>query len=271
MIIYEGPSILDGAPIAVIATFGSRNPKTGTMIQTYIIRTDMSPMEASKAGKDSSVCGSCIHRHSLGGGCYVTLFHAPLSIYKAYKRGSYKSLQDDPKLIKKFYKANIRAGSYGDPAAVPVHVWQQLKDVSSGWTGYTHQMKHKRFDAAILGAFYGQEMRQAQDEGRIQDLKFDPDAAILDYAMVSADTPKQALSYHAKGLKTFRVSVEGAPILPNEIECSNTSEEGLTCAQCLKCDGASHKGKNIVITVHGTRSKRYTDKYTTANLIAVGG
>jgi hypothetical protein len=242
MIIYEGPSILDGAPIAVIATFGSRNPKTGTMIQTYIIRTDMSPMEASKAGKDSSVCGSCIHRHSLGGGCYVTLFHAPLSVYKAYKRGSYKSLQDDPKLIKKFYKANIRAGSYGDPAAVPVHVWQQLKDVSSGWTGYTHQMKHKKFDAAIL-----------------------------DYAMVSADTPKQALSYHAKGLKTFRVSIEGAPILPNEIECSNTSDEELTCAQCLKCDGASHKGKNIVITVHGSRSKRYTDKYTNANLIAVGG
>jgi hypothetical protein len=242
MIIYEGPSILDGAPIAVIATFGSRNPKTGTMIQTYIIRTDMSPMEASKAGKDSSVCGSCIHRHSLGGGCYVTLFHAPLSVYKAYKRGSYKSLQDDPKLIKKFYKANIRAGSYGDPAAVPVHVWQQLKDVSSGWTGYTHQMKHKKFDAAIL-----------------------------DYAMVSADTPKQALSYHAKGLKTFRVSIEGAPILPNEIECSNTSDEELTCAQCLKCDGASKSGKNIVITVHGTRSKRYTDKYTNANLIAVGG
>ena len=242
MIIYEGPSILDGAPIAVIATFGSRNPKTGTMIQTYIIRTDISPMEASKAGKDSSVCGSCIHRHSLGGGCYVTLFHAPLSVYKAYKRGSYKSLQDDPKLIKRFYKANIRAGSYGDPAAVPVHIWQQLKDVSSGWTGYTHQMKHKRFDAAIL-----------------------------DFAMVSADTPKQALSYHAKGLKTFRVSIEGAPILPNEIECSNTSEEGLTCAQCLKCDGASHKGKNIVITVHGSRSKRYTDKYTNANLIAVGG
>ena len=35
------------------------------------------------------------------------------------------------------------------------------------------------FDAAIMGAYYGQEMRLAQDEGRIRDLKFDPDADVM--------------------------------------------------------------------------------------------
>jgi hypothetical protein len=35
------------------------------------------------------------------------------------------------------------------------------------------------FDAAIMGAYFGQEMRLAQDEGRIQNLKFDPDADVM--------------------------------------------------------------------------------------------
>jgi phage terminase large subunit len=35
------------------------------------------------------------------------------------------------------------------------------------------------FEAAILGAFYGTEMRQVDDEGRVRDLKFDPDAPVF--------------------------------------------------------------------------------------------
>jgi len=35
------------------------------------------------------------------------------------------------------------------------------------------------FEAAILGAFYGVEMRQLDADGRIQDLKFDPDAPVF--------------------------------------------------------------------------------------------
>ena len=43
VVLYEGPSVLDGAPIAVIATLKSANVKTGDMIQTWIIRSDMHP------------------------------------------------------------------------------------------------------------------------------------------------------------------------------------------------------------------------------------
>ena len=45
-ILYEGPSMLDGAPIVVIATgFAERsgNDKTGAMIQTWILRADIPP------------------------------------------------------------------------------------------------------------------------------------------------------------------------------------------------------------------------------------
>jgi hypothetical protein len=61
-IIYRGPSLIDGAPIVVIATYSDRNKKTGTMLQTYIIREDVDPREASKTGADISICGTCPHR-----------------------------------------------------------------------------------------------------------------------------------------------------------------------------------------------------------------
>ena len=61
-IIYNGPSLLDGKPIVVIATFSNRNKKTGAVVQTYILCRDISPLEASKTGADFTICGNCIMR-----------------------------------------------------------------------------------------------------------------------------------------------------------------------------------------------------------------
>ena len=61
-IIYKGPSLLDGQPIVVIATYSNRNTKTGRVVQTYIIRADMDPRDASKTGADYSICGDCVMR-----------------------------------------------------------------------------------------------------------------------------------------------------------------------------------------------------------------
>jgi len=62
VILYEGASAIDGAPIVAIAnriTNASNNIKTGAMVQTFIIRSDMSPMEALRNGSDVSICGTC--------------------------------------------------------------------------------------------------------------------------------------------------------------------------------------------------------------------
>lgn len=63
VILWEGPSLIDGAPIAVIATgIGSRksaNTKTGGMVQVHILRTDVEPHVAQRTGDDQSVCGRC--------------------------------------------------------------------------------------------------------------------------------------------------------------------------------------------------------------------
>ena len=58
-IIYKGPSLLDGKPIVVIATYSTRNPKTGNALQTYILCEKIDPREASKTGADYSICGDC--------------------------------------------------------------------------------------------------------------------------------------------------------------------------------------------------------------------
>ena len=61
-IIYQGPSLIDGAPIMVLAQSNSNNRKTGDMVQTYIQRSDIDPITASRTGQDSSICGDCIHK-----------------------------------------------------------------------------------------------------------------------------------------------------------------------------------------------------------------
>jgi len=47
-IIYQGPSLLDGFPIVAIATYSDRNTKTGKVLQTYIIRSDLSPLRGKQ-------------------------------------------------------------------------------------------------------------------------------------------------------------------------------------------------------------------------------
>ena len=64
-IAYEGASMIDGAPIVVIVNKidnGSANAKTGAIVQTFIIRSDIAPMAALQSGEDESICGDCAHR-----------------------------------------------------------------------------------------------------------------------------------------------------------------------------------------------------------------
>lgn len=54
-VIYKGRSLIDDGPIAAIAVWGSTNRKTGDMLQVYIIRTDMDPIEAIRPGRAARV------------------------------------------------------------------------------------------------------------------------------------------------------------------------------------------------------------------------
>ena len=127
-IIYNGPSLLDGKPIVVIATYSNRNKKTGHVVQTYILRSDINPLEASKTGQDFSICGDCTMRGEVttdpqrkqakGRRCYVNLGQGVLIVWKAFQRGVYQEGDAATMGRGRF----VRVGTYGDPGAVPSHV-----------------------------------------------------------------------------------------------------------------------------------------------------
>lgn len=234
MILYEGKSQLDGSPIVAIATFGSNNRKTGSMIQTWILRSDVDPVTAVKEGSDRSICGTCPFRGSFATRtCYVNVGQAPQAVYRAYKRGSYPRLSDNPdKGIARFRGKYVRLGAYGDPVAVPVNVWARILRVAKGWTGYTHSWA---LDIA------------------------DPYRHLC---MASTETLSTYRSAVSKGWRSFRVVSSDRNLRPNEILCP--SDRGIQCVDCRLCNGnptsrraGYRRVKDIAIVVHGTGSRNF--------------
>lgn len=228
VILYEGNSLLDGAPIVVIATGVARpsaNRKTGDMIQTWVLRADVAPVDALASGDDVSVCGDCPHRpHARRNGstmapCYVEVGRAPSAVYRAYKLGRYPRARGD-----EFVGRRLRIGAYGDPAAVPYSVWEHALQGTVSHTGYTHQWGN-----------------------------CDPRLARV--CMASVDTTGEGITARSRGWRTFRVRLADEPAEKRtwEVVCPASDEAGkkLTCAQCNACSGnATGRRGSIVIIEH---------------------
>jgi hypothetical protein len=128
----------------------------------------------------------------------------------------------------------VRLGAYGDPAAVPVSVWEKICGVAEGWTGYTHQWRRK----------------SAQSYKK--------------FCMASVETARQMRRAKSMGWKTFRVRIKGEAVLPGEFVCPASEEAGKrkTCETCLACHGGEFNGKQVtpVIEVHGMgwKVRRFT-------------
>lgn len=210
MILYDGPSMLDGKRIICIATAGTNNRKTGDMIQTWILRADMDPIEASATESDSTVCGDCPHRRSKGGSCYVTLHQAPLGVWKAWWRGSYAPGTPGHRRVERALADGvpIRMGAYGDPVAVPVEVWKAfLARSSGGHTGYTHQWR-----LPVAEAF-------------------------RTLVMASCDTVDDIACASASGWRYFAVLAPNEPPPLRSVECLSDARD-ISCADCRICNGA---------------------------------
>jgi len=220
VIAYEGVSRINGAPIVVIISGilePSSNGKTGDMLQAYILRSDIPPLEALETGKDSAICGGCPFRKALRGGCYVNVGQAPRGIWECYKNGAgYEYCTDPASLFRRTDR--IRLGAYGDPVAAPLEMWQSLVSHSAGWTGYAHQWRAKmaRGFSSILQA--------------------------------SCDSIADQEEATARGWGTFRVSALGdRDTVPGEFYCPAPA---IDCRDCLRCDGAS--GAAVLIEAHGS-------------------
>jgi len=233
-IIYDGPSLIDGSPIVAIAQVKTGNRKTGDMVQTWILRSDIDPITASRTGADTAICGDCPHKGTPSDNnrgwatdrtCYVNLLFAPNGVYKAYKRGAYPTAQGHDATRAIGLLRGVRLGSYGDPAAVPNYVWESLTSGADFVTAYTHN----------------------------------PVNPMPETIMTSADNAAQAESAWAKGERTFRVVSDLAQLIKGkEVLCPASDEAGnrATCDACKLCGGNSIKAKSVAIVAHGASKRK---------------
>ena len=244
MILWEGASLIDGAPIVVIATSGTKNAKTGPMLQTWILRSDVAPNAAARDGSDASICGHCPHRYrvdpvsGLGSRtCYVRSGEAPLSVWRKYRRRGMSGSGAFARMAGSAYPSGgriggtpVRIGSYGDPGAVPLYVWERLLQGAPSHTGYTHRWRER------------------------------PD--LRGICMASVDSEAEMREARLLGWRTFRVLpvTESVTASATEIECRSESD-GATCADCRLCSGSTREigaipAISIAILAHGASRKR---------------
>ena len=225
-VFYRGPSLLTGEPILAGLTglsSPSKNSKTGPMVQAYILRSDKDPMAAVKDGSDSAICGDCKHRSgsNVGRSCYVVWWYAPNNAFRSFLGMPIESVQN---IGDRLEGHQLRIASYGDPAAVPIELWQSLLRKVSGWTGYTHHWKTC-------------------------------DVGFKDFLMASVDTESERQEASDKGWRTFRVRL-ASETLCDEVICpaSDEGHHATTCHDCNLCRGTSRQAKSVAIIVHGQRT-----------------
>jgi hypothetical protein len=235
MLVWSGPSQLDGTPIVVLATGvpkagstgKSANSKTGNMIQVAVLIDGINPVEAIKVGADVAICGTCPHRSKASGGsgaCYVNVGQGPRSSHVSHTaKGSV------PFDVERFRGQRVRFGSYGDPAAVPVEIWQQIAAVADGVTSYTHAW-------------------------RTADRRF------AEFSMASTDTIRERKQARQMGYRSFVVLAEGSDKPAGAIVCPASAEAGkkTVCASCMMCGGNSaRQTRDITIAAHGSTKRAF--------------
>lgn len=245
-IAYEGASMIDGSPIVVIVNkidSASKNDKTGAIVQTFILRSDVSPIDALNTGADVSICGDCGHRPYLiktgesdAPPCYVNVGRSVRAVYEAYKRGRYVKA-DEATIARALADKIVRLGTYGDPFAAPVGMWLKILRYAAGHRGYTHQWQRPDFDVAAWSPL----------------------------VMASADNIDEAAHANLLGMRVFRVSV-GVDVQAGEASCPASREAGAraTCAKCTLCSGTSIQARDIVIADHATGHERRVIRLATA-------
>jgi len=197
-----------------------------------ILKQDKAPSEVIRDKEDKGVCNDCKFGSAFSGACYVnTVTQGPNGIWRAYKRGAYPHIAME-NFLPKLVGESLRCGSYGDPVAVPVTVWEPMIDVirkSKGmWTSYTHSW-------------------------RIADDRF------REFTVASVDSLDELSEARVKGWRTFRTLLPNEDLAANEFDCP--AQEGIenkvTCEKCGACNGNNGRATrgSAAILAHGSKGK----------------
>lgn len=220
-VVYQGKSLIDGNPVVAIATgfnFGANTKLGSNVIQIWILRSDVSPVEAIKSGQDYSVCGDCPLRGKV---CYVNSAHAPSQIYRSYHRGSYDPISKAQLDRMRSHNKILRLTAYGDCAAIPKSALDPLIQAAPHTIGYIHQWRTRSDWKGILQA--------------------------------SCETKEDALYARSLGWQTFRIKNPDDSLTPGERHCTNQKNPATQCEDCRLCDGSTAA---IAVDIHGLNWKK---------------
>ena len=225
-IFYEGPSLINGAPIVGVVTYQSTNGKTGKIGQTWILHQGHRPTEAVKLGCDDAVCGTCPLRgdHGQKRACYVILFQGPRQVWESYKAGKYPQLSDASCRVN---DGKLRLGAYGDPTAIPLDVTLDM-------------MLHVQVN---------------KSSGYTQRWRDGTDARWKRWCMASCHNGAEVLKARAAGWSTYRGLRDGEEPMPLEIMCPSNS--GVKCRHCMLCAGNRGAQRSLCNYIHGNGKKHY--------------
>lgn len=257
VLLWHGPSQINGEPVFALIQFGSGNRKTGSMLQTYILSAERSPMEALHGRLEESICGTCPHRPQADGtrSCYVD-WRSLATVWQSVTgsgirtgiatEGRYLTLQEVASLCGVDTKRalellgmgeRVRLGTYGDPAAIPAALWSTLTSQAETWTGYTHQ-----WDNGAVSS----EQRQA--------LKPLVRASVDDAQGYQASTSTGWVPFVVTpDVETGRALRSLGPMPVALCPASEEAGQKVTCAACpIGCKG-NQGGKNlaVIIPAHG--------------------
>lgn len=242
IVVYNGPSLIDGQRIVVVATGlvrPSKNVKTGPMVQVWFLLAGKAPVDGSRSGDDYSICGDCPLRGAGDGTlrtCYVRLDASPNTVWKQWRAGAYPlvSLDEAARIMR---GRDVRLGAYGDPVAAPIDVSWALTERARMWTGYTHQW----LDLSASGR-----------AGRWPDL-----------LMASVEAPEKAEQAMRLGWRPFLAMPEGDEMPDGAFLCPAVREDDpLSCVRCGACAGTKRRSvmpsaAYPALWMHGSGRKNY--------------
>lgn len=229
---------LDGNNIFVIRKGKTSNKKISEgnkpIVQTYTFSTEQWQLASTSKGfgmkkffeLDGSNCLDCPFSGNQGkGGCYTHKFNQYvgfLSMLRTIKPMHLTPLDYEKTMAinDMCYDTYVRFGTYGEPSLLPISLVKDMADMSSSYTGYTHQWSK---DWAVD---YGQ------------------------YFMASVHDAKQA---HEAMMIEYRSFIATKTGDENAVQCPASDEAGFksNCAACGLCSGTQGKGiKDVKIMEH---------------------
>lgn len=281
VILWHGASAIDGAPIVLVANKfdgASANDKTGAMVQTWILPDPRAHgiacdgarpakiVDWLKATGAVSICGDCPHAWQYNaetgehekGTCYVREYQAPAATLGAVYRGAYPVAGVDfpaAWIMRLGAGLDIRAGSYGDPAACPPEVWADFLGMARTRTGYAHGWK-SAYAAFRRNAWRLRSLVMASCD-TAADYRAAADAGFRAFYVI----PAGSFDKGDRSLLSVGAHVDGAMICPASDEFAALAGRKTECAKCGACSGAGGKGErmpHVFIPAHGATGGRIT-------------